>query len=137
MIATIRYSILVHKFYAADKTWWDGHNLLWMRVPRFLHLVLSAIDDLNRVLEVNTGLICSCTPALKPFYEYLASKGFAKSASGGSTAHPKNSVPPERRSDCGPVEWRNTGSGGFAILGDNGTEMEVARTKASDVVQDV
>ena len=104
---------------------------------RFLYLDLTAIDYLNRVLEVNTGLICSCTPALKPFYEYFASKSFFKTAFGGSTPHPKNSVPPERRSDCGPVEWRNTGSGGFRILGNNETEMEVAHTKASDVVQDV
>lgn len=29
-------------------------------------------DPLIRILEINTGLICSCTPALKPFVNHFA-----------------------------------------------------------------
>ena len=29
-------------------------------------------DLLIRILEINTGLICSCTPALKPFVNHFA-----------------------------------------------------------------
>lgn len=110
--AIVRYGLLLHRFQATDKTWYDGKNLIWM------------------VLEVNIGLICSCTPALKPYFNHLASKGFFKSAPGGLRSHPKNSLPPGRGSDCGPFGRRNTGDGGFVVLGKDETEMEGFRTEA-------
>lgn len=34
--------------------------------------------SLCRVIEINTGLICSCIPAIKPFFRYLVSQGFTQ-----------------------------------------------------------
>ncbi|KAM0794133.1 hypothetical protein BDR22DRAFT_977972 [Usnea florida] len=62
-VAVVRYGLLLHMLYAStDQIWLDGKNLIWM------------------VLEVNTGLICSCTPALKPFLDYCASGGWTMSS---------------------------------------------------------
>lgn len=110
IVAAVRYSILVHKLYSTDKLWWDGINLLWM------------------VLEVNSGLTCSCTPALKPVYRYLASNGFFKSLSEGFLSHPKSSIQTGRRSDFGSFAQRKTEGGGFVVLGNTETELEASHT---------
>lgn len=54
VVAAVRYGLMLHMLFSSDKIWYDGKNLLWM------------------VLEVNTGLICSCTPAMRPFLDYLS-----------------------------------------------------------------
>ncbi|KAF6240495.1 hypothetical protein HO173_001163 [Letharia columbiana] len=119
VVALVRYSLLLHRFYVTDITWYDGKNLLWM------------------VLEVNTGLVCSCTPALRPYFTHIASNGFFKAAFGGLISHPKDSVRHKRRSDSGQLVRRNTGGDGFVVLGNNETEMEVPHNKALKMVQDV
>ncbi|KAL9037706.1 MAG: hypothetical protein Q9214_005579, partial [Letrouitia sp. 1 TL-2023] len=62
LVAAVRYGLLIYKlFYATDKTWWAGKVTLCM------------------ILEINTGLICSCTPALKPFVkDFAAPRSFNK-----------------------------------------------------------
>ena len=85
---------------------------------------------------MNTGLICSCTLAFKPFLRYFVSNRYFRKAFGGLTSHPKNSVPYGKRSDIGPLARQNTEGMGFRILGD-GTEMDLPRTRAVEVVHDV
>ena len=83
-----------------------------------LYLVLTV--TFHRVLEINTGLICSCTLVFKPFLKHLASK----SSSQGSTWYRKSNVPVGRRSDTGPLR-QNTGGMGFVTLENDDIEMKV------------
>ncbi len=93
-----------------------------------------------RVLEVNTGLICSCTPALKHFFKYFASNGLSKTTFRGLISPTNNNMPLGGRSDPGLLVRRNTGGRGFTILGCDETEMDVTharRIKDVEVKQDV
>ncbi|KAG7001511.1 hypothetical protein G7Y79_00031g066260 [Physcia stellaris] len=90
--AAIRYGLLFYKlFYAEDKTWWAGKVTLCM------------------VLEINTGLICSCTPALKPFVNHLRSTRSLRNTPLRGRSEPKDLSPdrsPEpdsRRSEFGDL----------------------------------
>lgn len=105
VIALVRYAFLLKRFFATDIIWYDGKNLLWM------------------VLEVNTGLMCSCTIAFKPFFKYLASNYIFKEPSPGSVPRRKMAVPSRRRSHSGPLAQQDTGGKGFMVLGDEEIEM--------------
>ncbi|KAF6237426.1 hypothetical protein HO173_004316 [Letharia columbiana] len=106
VVALVRYAFLLRRYSATDIIWYDGKNLLWM------------------VLEVNTGLICSCTIAFKPFFRYLASNYIFKKSSPGSVSHRRTAVPSGRRSHTGPLAPQDTGGRGFMVLGDEETEMD-------------
>ncbi|CAF9936003.1 MAG: hypothetical protein ALECFALPRED_006654, partial [Alectoria fallacina] len=88
------------------------------------------------VLEVNTGLICSCTIAFKPFFKYLASAYIFKKSSPGSVSHRKTAVASGRRSHTGPLARQDTVVRGFMVLGDEETEMN-GFTGASGVGHEV
>lgn len=109
-MAVVRYAFLLRRYFATDITWCDGKNLLFMWVILSLLLVLTV--TVHRVLEVNTGLICSCTLAFKPFLRHLASK----SRSQGFTSYRKSSGALGERKD-------SKGGKGFLALEDDGIEM--------------
>lgn len=75
---------------------------------------------------MNTGLICSCTLAFKPFFRYLASKSFSKNTYPDVASHPLTNVAFPGRSDSGALVRQDTGGRGFVVLGDNETEMHVS-----------
>ena len=45
-----------------------------------------------RVLEINTGLICSCTPTLKPFVKHIMSTSSFKKAHDLLASNPKDGL---------------------------------------------
>lgn len=98
-----------------------------MRSPR--------IKVFIRVLEVNTGLICSCTPALKHFFKYFTSNGLSKSTSRGLISPTKNNMPLGGRSDPGLLVRRNTGGRGFTVLGCEEMEMDVTHARGMEDVE--
>lgn len=57
-VAIIRINYVLRDLFAVDRSWNAGKTFLWS------------------VLEINTGLICSCTPSFKPFYSHLVSRPF-------------------------------------------------------------
>lgn len=91
-----------------------------------LYLVLTV--TFHRVLEINTGLICSCTLVFKPFLKHLTSKRRSQDL----TLYPKVNVLTGKRSDTGPLR-QNTGDMGFLALGNDDIEMKVSCTGTLEV----
>ena len=85
----------------------------------------------HRVLEVNTGLICSCTPAFKPFFEHFA-HSISKRKSQGLRLCAKNNTPLREQGDSGPLR-QSTGGRGFVALKDGDMEMNVSPPGALEV----
>ncbi|MCJ1458275.1 hypothetical protein MMC28_008646 [Mycoblastus sanguinarius] len=56
VVTTVRFGLLVKNLNAPDTAWLDATTFLFT------------------VVEINTGLICSCTPLLRPFVRYILSK---------------------------------------------------------------
>ena len=91
---------------------------------------------------MNTGLICSCTLAFKPFFNRVASSRFFNhpSSSPALTLGAKTHVPLRAQSDSGPLVRLETGGRGFVVLGDGddgGTEMSGSNAGAVEVEYDV
>lgn len=84
---------------------------------------------------MNTGLVCSCTPALKHFFKYFASNGPPKIPSRDMISPPKNDMPRGGRSDPGLLVRRNTQGRGFTVLGNDETEMDVSHAKEMEDVE--
>ena len=78
---------------------------------------------LHRVLEVNTGLICSCTVAFKPFFKYLASKRMFSAPSPDSIPHRKTTVPSGKRTYTARLTQQEKEGSGFIVLKDDDIEM--------------
>ena len=80
---------------------------------------------------MNTGLICSCTPALKPFLDYFASGG------SGFPSRKLSGSPDGRRSED-PIVRRNYESrrafGHFEV---DELEIKAPCTRQGEVVEDV
>ena len=83
-VAIIRINYAFRDLSSVDRSWEAGKTFLW-RWPYPLCLISSPktfflwqIDNLllSSILEINTGLICSCTPAFKPFFKHLVSRPF-------------------------------------------------------------
>ena len=89
-----------------------------------LYLVSHRETFFRRVLEINTGLICSCTLALKPFVKHLASKVRSQ----GSRLNPKGNVPLGRLTDTGTLRQNTAGMGFVAALGNEDVEMKISRS---------
>ena len=80
---------------------------------------------------MNTGLICSCTPALKPFLDYFASGGL------GSPSRKLSRSPNRRRSED-PIVRRNYESRlAFECFDVDEIEVKAPTTRQGEVVQDV
>lgn len=65
----------------------------------------------GRVLEINTGLICSCTPTLKPFVNHFMSDKSSRDRQGCPLPEPKEVSPdrsPERGSPRNGIENEET-----------------------------
>lgn len=106
VVALVRFAFLIRRYPATDIIWYDGKNLLWM------------------VLEVNTGLMCSCTVAFKPFFRYLTSHSLITKLSHESASHRKTAVSPSGRTYDAPLTRQETGGRGFMVLRDEETEMK-------------
>ena len=80
---------------------------------------------------MNTGLICSCTPALKPFLDYFASGRF------GSPSRRLSGSPDQRRSED-PIVRRNYESRrAFERFDVDDIEIKAPSSRQVEAVQDV
>ena len=82
---------------------------------------------------MNTGLICSCTPALKPFLDYFASGG------SGSHSRKLSGSPDGRRSEDPIVHRKHESRRIFGLFDVDVDELEIKApcTRQGEVVQDV